>query len=36
MKKTYQAPVLAKRESLAKVAANIKLVTLFQNRVEVE
>jgi hypothetical protein len=30
MKKIYQAPVLTKRAALAQVAANIKLITLFQ------
>jgi hypothetical protein len=34
MKKAYQAPVLTKRAPLAQVAATVKAITLFQNRVE--
>jgi hypothetical protein len=33
MKKIYQAPVLTKRAPLAQVAATVKAITLFQNRV---
>jgi hypothetical protein len=33
MKKIYQAPVLTKRAALAQVAATVKAITLFQNRV---
>lgn len=36
MKKSYEAPVLVKREALAHVAATVKNVTLFQNVVPVE
>ena len=31
MKRTYEAPVIVKREALANVAANVKKVTLFFN-----